>query len=148
MQFRVLVPNDARHLAEIDRSATAYPWTLCQFESGLSGSEFGWGLENSEGLVAFALFNQVLDEATLLNVAVDPRWQRKGLAHALLIDAIRRLVLRGVSRCLLEVRAGNRAAIALYERLGFERDGLRRNYYPADNGREDALLMSLQIQIP
>jgi ribosomal-protein-alanine N-acetyltransferase len=147
MKLRDLQIDDVPQLAAIDRSATDYSWSLTQFESGLCGSEFGWGIDDEAGLIAFALFNQVLDEATLLNVAVDPRWQRRGLARSLLQQSVRELVLRGVSRCLLEVRIGNHAAIALYERLGFVRDGLRRNYYPAVDGREDALLMSLQIQI-
>jgi ribosomal-protein-alanine N-acetyltransferase len=146
MKLKDLRIGDAPQLAAIDRRATDYPWSLAQFESGLCGGEFGWGIDGDVGLIAFALFNQVLDEATLLNVAVDPRWQRRGLARSLLQQSARQLALRGVSRCLLEVRIGNHAAIALYERLGFVRDGLRRNYYPAVDGREDALLMSLQLQ--
>src|SRR5690606_30987353 len=88
------------------------------------------------------LFNQVLDESTLLNVAVDPLFQRRGLAAHLLSFAISALRERGAIRCLLEVRASNLGAIALYQKMGFALDGCRRHYYPTLEGREDALLMS------
>lgn len=143
---RVLFVEDAEQLFAIDHRATPYPWTQQQFFTGLQSGEFGWGLESNGHLSAFALFSQVLDESTLMNVAVDPLFQRRGLAIHLLDFAIKELRQRGVNRCLLEVRAGNRAAIELYEKLGFVLDGRRHNYYRATDGREDALLMSVFLR--
>lgn len=140
--LRELCAGDAQQLHRIEITSTAFPWTLNQFVEGLAGEEFGWGAEVAGNVVGFALFQQVLDEATLLNTAVHPDWRRRHLARDLLLHALSQLLLRGVARCLLEVRVGNEAAIALYRCLGFTVDGRRPNYYPAVGGREDALLMS------
>ena len=123
-------------------SANQFPWSLHQFNDSFAIGDFGWGVERANLLVAFALFSHVIDEATLLNIVVHPYWQRRGLARELLVHALQELSAREAARCLLEVRVGNLGAIALYSSLGFGVDGRRRDYYPAANGREDALLMS------
>ena len=140
--MRALVAADAKRLHLIESASTPFPWSLNQFIEGLAGDEFGWGIERNGELVAFALFQQVLDEVTLLNIAVHPDWRRCHLARDLLLQALSALPQRNALRCLLEVRVGNIAAIALYRALGFGVDGRRPNYYPAVGGREDALLMS------
>lgn len=126
-------------------SANHFPWSLHQFHDSFSIGDFGWGIERANLLVAFALFSHVIDEATLLNIVVHPHWQRRGLARELLVHGLRQLSERGATRCLLEVRVSNLGAIALYSSLGFGVDGRRRDYYPAHNGREDALLMSRDL---
>ncbi len=140
--IRELVAADAASLHRIEIASTAFPWTLNQFVDGLVGGEFGWGVDAGGQLVGFTLFQQVLDEATLLNTAVHPDWRRRHFAHTLLSHAVTQLAARNVVRCMLEVRVGNSGAIALYRSLGFSVDGRRPNYYPAVGGREDALLMS------
>jgi ribosomal-protein-alanine N-acetyltransferase len=140
--IRELRPSDAPALYRIETASTIFPWSQKQFAEGLAGGEFGWGVEANGELVGFALFLQVLDEATLLNTAVHPEWRRRHFARALLSHALTQLVARGVARCMLEVRVGNSGAVALYRALGFCVDGRRPNYYPAIGGREDALLMS------
>lgn len=143
--IRELHLGDVDTLAAIELASTQYPWTRQQFESGLAGGELGWGLEADGQLVAFALFNTVLDECTLLDTAVAPDYRRRGYAREVMQVAMQALAQRGIVRCLLEVRVSNAGAIALYERLGFTVDGTRRNYYPAAIGREDALLMSCHL---
>ena len=96
-------------------------------------------------LVAFAITQVVLDEATLFNIAVHPSFQRQGHGRHLLEQLIETLETRGITTLWLEVRASNANAIALYEQLGFNEVSLRRNYYPAANGREDAVIMALPL---
>jgi ribosomal-protein-alanine N-acetyltransferase len=88
---------------------------------------------------AYGSFRLVLDEVHVMNVAVAPRHRRQGLARWLLAFAMGKLWREGAERCLLEVRAGNAEALALYESLGFRRLGVRRGYYrePPD----DALVL-------
>lgn len=93
----------------------------------------------------FVIYSQVLDEATILNIAVDANSQRSGLGGKLLRAALRQMKYSGIARCMLEVRYSNTPARKLYEAHGFELDGLRKNYYPDSDGREDALLMSLAL---
>jgi len=102
-----------------------------------------WG--PGDPILGYALFSTILDEAELLQIAIDPTEQGRGLAEALLRFSMEQLAEEGVTRLMLEVRASNQRAIRLYERLGFERDSVRKNYYPTATGREDALLMSVVI---
>jgi ribosomal-protein-alanine N-acetyltransferase len=100
-------------------------------------------MQRNTEIVAWCVLQIVLDEVSLLNIAVLPSMRRHGLARQLLAYAFNDARRRGCVRCFLEVRAGNVSAIALYQKLGFVFDGVRRNYYPAsgaDNAREDAHL--------
>jgi ribosomal-protein-alanine N-acetyltransferase len=94
-------------------------------------------------IAGFAAFHRVMDEAELRNMAVDPSFQRKGIARALLAAGILELQAHCVSRIFLEVRASNQPAIALYATAGFNSLHTRRDYYrdPA----EDALVMVCDI---
>lgn len=84
----------------------------------------------------------IMDEVTVLNLFVSPGSRRQGIAVQLLRAAQKRARQDGAARCLLEVRAGNQAALALYQSMGFTEDGRRKGYYPGVTEREDAVLMS------
>ena len=101
-----------------------------------------------KAVVGYAALAVVLDEGTLLNLVVAPQARRRGTARRLLAALLLHARERNLARVLLEVRAGNGAAIALYESAGFTVDGRRRDYYPARSGlpAEDALLMSRQLE--
>lgn len=98
--------------------------------------------------VAFSVTTWLMDEASLLDVVVAPQWRRHGLGSRMLEHTLERLRECGVQRWLLEVRSSNRPAQHLYRSLGFERDGLRPNYYPARHGQpaEAAVLMSMLLE--
>ena len=85
------------------------------------------------------------DEAHLLNLTVAAEWQRKGHGRALLLHLVCMAVTEFVRGFFLEVRSSNVAAQALYISLGFKIIGVRRNYYPAHAGREDAVVMELKL---
>ena len=145
-RLEALTAEDSRSLAVLEAAATALPWPEAQYREGLAGGNFGWGWFLPEGAarqwMAFALFRQVLDEATLLNIVPHPAWRRRGLARRLLEYGLSMLTEQGAEKVFLEVRVGNSGAIALYHDMGFVDCGLRRGYYPASNGeREDALVM-------
>lgn len=99
--------------------------------------------DSTQALLAFAVFSVGPFDLELEMIAVDPSHRRQGLAGQLIVAMIEQGEAKGLERVLLEVRAGNDAAQALYERHGFEVDGRRAGYYPqASGGREDAILMS------
>ncbi|GHV14065.1 hypothetical protein AGMMS49938_09580 [Fibrobacterales bacterium] len=79
--------------------------------------------------VAFAIWQVAGDEAELLSVAVAEEERKKGYGKAILECSMRELAAQGVSKFFLEVREGNTAAIALYQKLGFKKIGVRKNYY-------------------
>ena len=146
-QVRAGVANDVQKLVEIEREAASTPWSLNQFlASSLRDNEYSLVCEQIDGVIAgFCVYQRVLDEATLMNIAVHPHYQGIGLG-GLLVDRLLQILLdSGVESCLLEVRCSNEVARALYRKTGFVDDGVRKDYYPTDNGREDALLMSCQL---
>ena len=101
--------------------------------------------ESGPGIIdAFCLTTRVLDEASLLLIAVRPCMRGRGLGQVLLRATLKALLARGIVRCLLEVRRSNAVALSLYERCGFARYGVRRGYYPPceHRDREDAIVMS------
>lgn len=140
-------PSDAVRLTDIERLVAFSPWSLSQFISACRSDrdQVRVACDDEGRAVGFAIFSEVLGEASLLNIAVHPEWQRQGVGLLLLEAVLDELRRGGAQRIVLEVRASNASAIALYRRLGFDNDGLRKKYYPAAEGREDAVLMSLEL---
>lgn len=130
-------------LIEIERAAQQHPWSIGQLAQSLQ-DDVVLVAQRGTDLVAYCALQVVLDEAGLLNIAVQPASRRQGIARQLLQSAFAQMRARGCRRCFLEVRASNAGAIALYRELGFVFDGIRRNYYSADSGREDAWLFHVE----
>jgi ribosomal-protein-alanine N-acetyltransferase len=147
---RAAAPGDAPALAALDRMVNPSPWSESQF-SDVCATQADAGTERALVIFAdtqalgFVVFSRVLDEACIHNIAVHPSRQGGGMGRLLLGAALQQSLSEGATRCYLEVRASNGAARGLYEKLGFQLDGLRKNYYTTAAGREDALLMSLSL---
>ena len=137
-------------MAAIDRRVNDSPWSEQQYQSACSAATAGGGgalvLVSGGRIEGFMVYGQVLDEASIHNIAVDDKYQGKGLGCRLLKAGLLQMKQSGVTRCLLEVRESNTPARHLYQGQGFQMDGVRKNYYPKGDGREDALLMSLQLR--
>ena len=141
----LLTPPDLPLALAIEQRSHAFPWTEATFASNQGERYLNYRLDVDGKMAAFAITQWVLDEATLFNIAVDPAYQRRGLGKALLSHLVEQLQQRDIFTLWLEVRASNHAAIALYEQTGFNEVSVRRNYYPATHGREDALIMALSL---
>lgn len=144
-QISLLTTNDLEQAFAIEQRSHAFPWSEKTFSSNQGERYLNFRLEVDGVMAAFAITQVVLDEATLFNLAVDPAFQRRGLGRQLLQHLISELEQRGVLTLWLEVRASNKAAIALYEQLDFNEVSIRRNYYPTTDGKEDAIMMALTI---
>lgn len=141
---RPLEAEDLPAWLAIEHACFPEPWSEQQLRAHLKQSRNRClGLFELNRLVGFAVFSTVLDEAELLQIAIEPEQQGKGLAENFLRQSLDTLQQVGIIRFMLEVRASNAAAIRLYEKIGFNEDGRRKGYYPALDGREDAVLMSL-----
>lgn len=149
-RIRRAQPADAAFMAAIDRAVSASPWSARQFLKACSeGAEFALVAQSTDtgtagDILGFLIYQQIVDEVSIHNVAVAPAAQRRGIARALIEHMLQQRP-DTTRRCLLEVRASNNPALALYRHLGFVEDGRRRGYYPALDGREDAVLMSLEL---
>lgn len=137
---------DVPALAALEAACFTHPWTEAQMAEEVVAPPPGGvlvleGTPGAEGggLRAYCAFRLVLDEMHVMNVAVAPGARRRGLARWLLRFAMAKAARAGARRALLELRAGNRAALTLYESLGFRRLGVRRAYYRAPV--EDALTL-------
>ena len=132
---------DLETVCAIEQSLYEFPWTLGNFRDSLNAGYSCWGCWMEGVLVAYAIAMFAAGEAHLLNISVASSFQGRGIGHALL-DFIMQLAReRHCDRILLEVRPSNLVARHLYARVGFREVGRRRNYYPARNGREDAMLL-------
>ena len=142
----VLTAEHAAELAALAAQVADYPWRAAQFVDSCAAGHQLLGLRDGAGaLLGFAVWSQVLDEAELLDIGVAPACRRQGLGQRLLDAVMAAARTQGAQRLLLEVRAGNLAAQALYQRAGFQLSGRRKGYYPAVGGREDGLVMSLAL---
>jgi ribosomal-protein-alanine N-acetyltransferase len=100
---------------------------------------------DARALAGYFLLMPAVDEAHLLNITVHPQLQGRHIGRIMLDKVIELARQNGMRSILLEVRPSNRRAIAIYKHCGFSEIGLRRNYYPAYNGREDAIVMRMPI---
>jgi ribosomal-protein-alanine N-acetyltransferase len=140
VEIRALRLTDLTHVEEIERRAYPTPWSRSMFASELGKpTSICLGAFEGDQLVGYVVNSRYVDAWHVMNVAVDPGYQGRGIATRLLERLFELTVDDGRDGYTLEVRVSNADAIRLYEKLGFEARGLRRGYY-ADN-REDALIM-------
>jgi len=138
--------NDAEAMLAIEQRAHSHPWSRKQFEEILDSDHAVWVLEDADArCMGYAVLMLAVDDTDLLNIAIEPQYRRRGLGRLILREVLDRVRERGALRCFLEVRVSNIAAIALYRREGFTEVGRRRDYYPSRQGREDALVMCLEL---
>ncbi|MDP2135413.1 MAG: ribosomal protein S18-alanine N-acetyltransferase [Sulfuritalea sp.] len=143
--YRAMTADDLDAVAAAELRSYAFPWSRGNFADSLAAGHVAWLAQEDDVMSAYAVMMQVLDEAHLLNITVLPELQRNGRGSALLLYLFAEARRRDVKRMLLEVRPGNLAGQALYRRHGFVEIGRRRGYYPAHEGREDAIVMARDL---
>jgi ribosomal-protein-alanine N-acetyltransferase len=140
IELRALNLTHLGDIETIERAAYPTPWSRTMFASELAKpSSICLGAFEGDQLVGYCINSRYVDAWHVMNVAVDPGHRRRGIATRLLEALFEMTKNDGRRGYTLEVRVSNLGAIDLYERLGFERRGVRRGYY-TDN-REDALVM-------
>ena len=144
-QFRPMTEADLDAIMEIEPHIYSHPWSRGNFSDSLISGYSAWVLLDGAKIIGYALMMMVLDEAHLLNLSVAKAYQKQGLGRLLLEHMIAIAKKHAAANMFLEVRPSNISAIALYENIGFNEMAVRRGYYPAHNGREDAVLMGLAL---
>jgi len=140
--LRDMLDADIDSVLLIEQQVHAHPWTGGNFKDAIS-SNYLCKLAELEGkLIGYAVLMQGVDDAELLDIGIARTHQRQGWGGKLLQQMLTLARDMCKQRVVLEVRAGNSAAIGLYRSMGFQEIGLRRDYYPVENNtREDAILM-------
>ncbi len=133
---------DLDEVLAIERTVYSHPWTRGNFADSLRSGYACRTWRAERALVGYFVLMAAAGEAHLLNLSIAAAWQRRGHGTALLAEAMRIGRDMGARNIFLEVRPSNLPGQALYERHGFRKIAQRRNYYPASNGREDALVLS------
>lgn len=142
---RLMLPVDMDAVWAIEQVAYPFPWTKSILEGCLTQNYCCWVLECDENIVGYAIINFILDEMHLLNIVIDPRVQSQGYGRVLLRHVIDYAKSKKGQQIYLEVRLSNQIAERLYRSMGFEKIGERKAYYPAEDGREDALVLALPL---
>ncbi|MFV0283125.1 MAG: tRNA (adenosine(37)-N6)-threonylcarbamoyltransferase complex dimerization subunit type 1 TsaB [Castellaniella sp.] len=141
-----MTASDIDEVAAIESQVQSFPWTRKNFADGLTAGYRGWVVRRMGAMLGFALVMDAPDMAHLLVIGVRPDAQRQGAGARLLRRCVDHCRQTGLPALTLEVRPSNAHAIAFYQRHGFSRVGVRRGYYPAAQGREDAWVMTLALQ--
>jgi ribosomal-protein-alanine N-acetyltransferase len=148
LKLTPITTDDIAQLMPIEYACHSHPWTEKTFSSCIGGRYFGKKLaETTEKIIGFYVGEFVVDEATLMDICVDPTEQGKGFGKKLLNHFIDQAKTKGAVKIWLEVRAKNISAQMLYMNAGFIEISRRTGYYPSNKGfgYEDAIVMSLKL---
>lgn len=137
--------HDLDEVMAIESVIYTHPWTRGNFADSLRAGYACRVLRLGPALLGYFVLMVAAGEAHLLNLSIAPAHQRTGHGTRLLGEAMALARKLGARSLFLEVRPSNRAAQSLYTRIGFRRIAVRRGYYPAHAGREDALVLTLSL---
>jgi ribosomal-protein-alanine N-acetyltransferase len=144
-QLAPMRESDLAEVAAVESAIYTHPWTRGNFADSLRAHYPCCTLRLGSELIGYFVLMVSAGEAHLLNLSVAAAHQRRGHGSALLAEVMRLARSLGARTLFLEVRPSNVGAQALYRRFGFRHVGLRRGYYPAHGGREDALVLSIAL---
>jgi [ribosomal protein S18]-alanine N-acetyltransferase len=137
--------EDLNEIMGVEVRAYPFPWTEGIFRDCMRVGYSCWVMNNAEQLVGYAVMSMAAGECHILNLCVRPECQGQGYGRLLLRALLDHARRNRVETLFLEVRPSNTPAVHLYLSEGFNEVGLRKRYYPADNGREDALVLAKSL---
>jgi ribosomal-protein-alanine N-acetyltransferase len=143
--IRPMQVDDLDAIMAIEQKVYDYPWTIGIFRDCLRVGYTCTVLHNHEDLIGYCVMSTAAGESHILNISVSKDYQGKGYGRVLAEHMIDTASKQKSEMVLLEVRPSNRSALHLYHNLGFNEVGIRKQYYPASNGREDALILAYTL---
>jgi ribosomal-protein-alanine N-acetyltransferase len=146
VQVRPMTEPDLPLIASIERESYHFPWGEGIFRDCLRVGYICRVATVNAKVVAYAVMSIGAGEAHILNICTHESWRCRGIARHMLGYLLDRAAIAGMLDAFLEVRPTNTSAIRLYNSLGFEQVGVRRGYYQAANGREDAAVLRLSLR--
>lgn len=145
--FRPMLESDLTTVIALEQRAYAFPWTLGIMRDCLRVGYSCWVYESAGSILAYAFMSVAAGEAHLLNLCVKQELQARGIGRRFLRHLVTIARRQGADTLFLEVRPSNQAALVLYQSLGFNEVGQRRDYYPSEQGREDALVLAMALAL-
>jgi len=162
LSFLPMQIADLDAVLEIESVSHLHPWTRGNFSDSLAAGHWAYCIRPQIDQVikgsyldpailwAYCILFPAVDELHLLNITVSPKLRKLGLGSRMMVAIEGVAAQQNIPRIILEVRPSNIAAVTLYQKLGYEQIGIRKNYYPADPQlgiREDALVMAKSIKL-
>ncbi len=144
-RLRPMTVDDLERVMAIEPLAYEFPWSEGIFRDCLRVGYCCWCYEENGELLGYGVMSVAAGESHILNLTVHPESQRRGIGRKLLNNFIQLARRHRADTLMLEVRPSNKSAIKLYDSMGFNEISRRRNYYPANGGREDALIFALSL---
>jgi ribosomal-protein-alanine N-acetyltransferase len=144
--IRPMIEIDLPEVAVVEQQSYAFPWSENIFRDCLRVGYTCRALDLAGRIIGYGVMSVGAGEAHILNVCVRDEFRNLGFGRRLLEHLLERATAAGVGEAFLEVRPSNLAAIRLYQRLGFEQIGIRRGYYQAPDGREDAIVLKRDLK--
>ena len=145
--LRRMTQADLPEILEIESSAYRFPWSEGIFRDCIRVGYACWVYEADDVIIGYGVMSIAVRECHLLNICVNPKSQGLGLGRRILRYLIKIARQHHADTAILEVRPSNHRAIKLYLSEGFGEVGRRKNYYPSQAGREDALILAKAISL-
>lgn len=142
VEIRTMSYSDLKQVIAVEKKSYPHPWTLGIFRDCLRVGHNAWVMTLDKEVIGYAIIMLSPGEAHILNICIDPDYQTKGLGRYLLRHLIKITNQTDIDMVLLEVRRSNTIAQLLYQSEGFHELGVRKAYYPAEDGREDAIILA------
>ncbi|MCK5728037.1 MAG: ribosomal protein S18-alanine N-acetyltransferase [Methylococcales bacterium] len=144
-RLRKMHKDDLSAVLQIEAKNYKYPWNKAIFEDCFVAMSYScWVCEDQEKIIGYGILSVAAGEAHIINISIDPEVQGQGIGKKMMAHLIK-IAKKKAETLFLEVRPSNEKAIQLYNRLGFNEVGRRKNYYPAKKGREDAVILALEL---
>ena len=142
VEIRTMKPTDLKEVLVIEEKSYPHPWTAGIFRDCLRVGYNSWVMTLDNNIIGYGIVMLSAGEAHILNICIDIDYQAKGLGRYLLRHLVKKSNQTDVDMVLLEVRRSNENAKQLYLSEGFHELGVRKAYYPAKKGREDAIILA------
>ena len=145
LQLRPMTAGELDAVMNVETGAYSHPWRSGNFVDSMRAGYDCRILRDGAELIGYFVLSVAVSDAHLLNFTIAPAWHRRGHGRDLLARVLRVAKDGGAERIFLEVRPSNIAGVTLYEKSGFAQVGRRPGYYPAIDGREDALVFARDV---
>jgi len=145
LRVRPMNEADINAIMAIERRSYDYPWTAGIFQDCLRIGYSCWVALEDNAIAGYAVMSMGAGESHILNICIRPESRRQGLGLSLLTHMLNLAREHNADVAVLEVRVSNESAIRLYRRLGFNELGIRKSYYPAARGNEDAMILACSL---
>jgi len=143
--FRPMTEADIPFILEVENHAYVFPWSEEIFKDCLRVGYCCWLMELEDVISAYGIVSIAAGESHVMNLCVNPEYHGMGFGRMMLDFMLDVTKKHNVDNIFLEVRPSNSQAKRLYESAGFCEVGIRKDYYPAEVGREDAIIMALTL---